>query len=255
MFIDCKLPKWLAALLSSYRETGTAVRLNSPAAHSAITSIHFPLGVPFPLFPILPSLPLFLSSPLIPADSASSMIGATPTLSPIRTTTIEHLDHLLRTTAATPPRSSSYPPQPSTADHRHPRQTQPTTRNQYQFVPQHPLPTSSDAFNYFPSLPIDERPSHSHRQPSAPDPLQQQGWHPELSHPSDSTYIETLISQYPLDPQNETHTQHLLARFGSHSRVGPRKSSDHIPYLDQSHTAVFRSRLLQCPHRHRASSP
>ncbi|KAI9508711.1 hypothetical protein F5148DRAFT_861632 [Russula earlei] len=231
-------------------ETGTAIPIpeNLPAARSSPPQSQNTSPWAFPSHSSPSSLPSPSSYHLSahsnnpsPADSASS---------DYRTwiTSFEQQQQQHHLALA---RSSSYPPQPSTADHRHPRQTQPTTRNQYHFVPQHPLPTTSDAFNYFPSLPIDERPPHSHRQHSAPDPLQQQGWPPELSHPSDSNYIETLISQYPLDPQNETHTQHLLAPG---SALTP--ASDHASLPTTSHISpIWTSTTLPSPGAGSSNTP
>jgi hypothetical protein len=113
--------------------------------------------------------------------------------------------------------SSSYPPQPSTTDPRPERQAQRTTRhhNQYQFVPQHPLTTTSDAarYNYL-SIPnqFDDRQSQTQTlrpQRVAQPVISTQDWTQQSSHvfapANTSTDYFDLLTQFP--PQ-DTHDEH-----------------------------------------------
>jgi hypothetical protein len=110
--------------------------------------------------------------------------------------------------------STSYPHQPSTTDQRPERQAQPTTtrhHNQYQFVPQHPLSTTSDAarYNYMAlQNQFDDRPPQALRPQRIPQTVQShtQDWsQPSNTGYSTEAYIHDLINPYP---NLETHDEH-----------------------------------------------
>jgi hypothetical protein len=115
--------------------------------------------------------------------------------------------------------SSSYAPQPPTTDQRPERQAQPTTtrhHNQYQFVPQHPLSTTSDAarYNYLAlQNQFDDRPPQTVRPQRITQPVQShtQEWtqpsNTGYTHANTSAeaYINDLINQYPTIETPDEH--------------------------------------------------
>jgi hypothetical protein len=126
------------------------------------------------------------------------------------------------------PGASSYVHPPSTTDshpHPQPQSQQPTTRhhNQYQFVPQNPLPTTSDAtqYGYFPiPTQFDNQSAQTLRRPRGSQPIQSQDWsqptgpvYPQL--PTSDDPFPDFISQpvgYP-DPSQAQH-QHQQQSTG-----------------------------------------